>query len=207
MRYYNPAHRAAAEAMAAALGVGGPDAPGGPDGHRGRHRRSSVGTSPPGAARERAEVAPRPARVEDPADAPAPSQLAAAAARAADAKLGRDTVVIEVGDVLAITDFFVITSGANDRQVRTIVEEVERQVVADAFGPAAKPRRIEGLDALRWVLMDYGSFVVHVFDEETRQFYDLERLWRDMPRLEWRTLDACGRSSGLRSADRLRSPL
>ena len=128
-------------------------------------------------------------RVEDPADAPAPALLAAVAARAADDKLGRDTVVIEVGEVLAITDFFVITSGANDRQVRTIVEEVER-VVADEFGPATKPRRIEGLDALRWVLMDYGSFVVHVFDEETRHFYDLERLWRDMPRLEWRTLDA-----------------
>ena len=130
-----------------------------------------------------------PPRVEDPVDVPAPALLAAVAARAADAKLGRDTVVIEVGEVLAITDFFVITSGANDRQVRTIVEEVER-VVADEFGPATKPRRIEGLDALRWVLMDYGSFVVHVFDEETRHFYDLERLWRDMPRLEWRTLDA-----------------
>ena len=128
-------------------------------------------------------------RVEDPTDAPAPALLAAVAARAADDKFGRDTVVIEVGEVLAITDFFVITSGANDRQVRTIVEEVER-VVADEFGAAVKPRRIEGLDALRWVLMDYGSFVVHVFDEETRHFYDLERLWRDMPRLEWRTLDA-----------------
>ena len=124
-------------------------------------------------------------RTEDPTDAPAPAVLAAAAARAADDKLGRETVVLDVGDVLAITDFFVITSGANDRQVRTIVDEVER-VVAQEFGPAAKPRRIEGLDALHWVLMDYGSFVVHVFDEETRRYYDLERLWRDMPRLEWR---------------------
>jgi ribosome-associated protein len=113
-----------------------------------------------------------------------PVQLAQTAARAADAKLGRDTVIIDVGDVLAITDLFVITSGSNDRQVRAIVEDVERQV-GEAF--AVKPRRIEGLDALRWVLMDYGSFVVHVFDEETRQFYELERLWRDMPQVEWRT--------------------
>ena len=96
--------------------------------------------------------------------------------------------VIDVGDVLAITDFFVITAGANDRQVRTIVEDVER-VVAEHFGPGVKPRRIEGLDALHWVLMDYGSFVVHVFDEETRRYYDLERLWGDMPRLEWRSTD------------------
>jgi ribosome-associated protein len=114
----------------------------------------------------------------------APVELAQAAARAADAKLGRDTVIIDVGDVLAITDLFVITSGNNDRQVRAIVEEVERQVV-DAFG--VKPQRIEGLDTLTWVLMDYGSFVVHVFMEETRQFYELERLWRDMPVVEWRS--------------------
>ena len=112
-----------------------------------------------------------------------PVQLARTAAQAADAKLGRDTVVIDVGDVLAITDLFVITSGNNDRQVRAIVEDIERQV-GEMWG--LKPRRIEGLDTLTWVLLDYGSFVVHVFDEETRQFYELERLWRDMPVVEWR---------------------
>jgi ribosome-associated protein len=114
----------------------------------------------------------------------APVQLARTAARAADAKLGRDTVIIDVGDVLAITDLFVITSGNNDRQVRAIVEEVERQV-GETFG--IKPQRIEGVDTLTWVLLDYGSFVVHVFEEETRQFYELERLWRDMPVVEWRS--------------------
>jgi ribosome-associated protein len=111
-----------------------------------------------------------------------PARLARTAARAAADKLGRDTVVLDVGDVLAITDFFVITSGANDRQVRAIVEEVEHQV-GESFG--IKPRRIEGRDSLRWVLMDYGTFVVHVFDDETRAFYELERLWRDRPRLDW----------------------
>ena len=104
------------------------------------------------------------------------------AARAAADKHGQDTVVLEVGQVLAITDHFVITSGANVRQVRAVVEEIEAQVKASG-GPA--PIRVEGLDDARWVLMDYGDFVVHVFLDEIRRYYDLERLWADAPRLEW----------------------
>lgn len=106
----------------------------------------------------------------------------AAAARAADTKQGSEIVVLDVGDVLAITGWFVITSAPNDRLVRTITEEVEQQV-ADAGGP--RPVRIEGLDDLRWVLMDYGDFVVHVFRQDARQYYELERLWRDVPTLDW----------------------
>lgn len=105
------------------------------------------------------------------------------AATAAAAKTDDDTVVLDVGDVLSITTWFVITSGRNPRQVKTITEEVEEQV-AGAGGP--RPVRIEGLDSLRWVLMDYGDFVVHVFHEEARRFYDLERLWADVPKLDWR---------------------
>jgi ribosome-associated protein len=105
-----------------------------------------------------------------------------AAARAAAAKKGEETVVLEVGHVLAITDAFVITSGTNTRQVRTIAEEVEAKV-KEAGGPS--PLRIEGLDDGQWVLMDYGDFVVHVFLDETRRYYDLERLWSDAPRVEW----------------------
>ena len=112
---------------------------------------------------------------------PSPADLARAAADAADDKLGTDTVVLEVGDVLAITDYFVVTHGANDRQVKAIADEVER-VVGERFG--RKPVRIEGLDDLRWVLIDYGPIVVHVFEEDTRRFYELERLWRDVPRLD-----------------------
>jgi len=115
--------------------------------------------------------------------------LAAVAARAASDKLGSDTVILEVGQVLAITDAFVITSGANSRQVRTIAEAVEDAVKADA-GPS--PLRIEGLDDARWVLLDYGDFVVHVFLDEARRYYDLERLWSDAPRVQW---DDGGRSS------------
>ena len=104
------------------------------------------------------------------------------AAKAASDKKGEDTIILEVGGVLAITDAFVITSGANSRQVRSITEEVE-QKIDEAGGP--KPLRIEGLDDARWVLMDYGDFVVHVFLDEVRRYYDLERLWSDAPRVEW----------------------
>ena len=110
-------------------------------------------------------------------------RLVAVAAQAADSKSGADTVVLEVGQVLAITDAFVITSGTNVRQVRTIAEEVEAKVrEADGLSPL----RIEGLDDARWVLLDYGDFVVHVFLDEARRYYDLERLWSDAARLPWR---------------------
>jgi ribosome-associated protein len=104
------------------------------------------------------------------------------AARAAAAKKAGDTVVLDVGDVLAITDAFVITSGTNRRQVLTIAEEVETQVKA-VGGPA--PLRAEGQADAQWVLLDYGDFVVHVFLDEVRRYYDLERLWADAPVIEW----------------------
>jgi ribosome-associated protein len=104
------------------------------------------------------------------------------AANAASEKKGEDPVILAVGPLLGITDAFVITNGANVRQVRTIAEEVEAKVKAGG-GPA--PLRIEGLDDARWVLMDYGDFVVHVFLDDVRRFYDLERLWGDAERWEW----------------------
>jgi len=111
-----------------------------------------------------------------------PRRWALEAAHAADGGLGRDTVVIDVGDVLAVTDLFVVTSGANARQVRAIVDDVE-EFVALAGGP--RPVRVEGRDTRQWVLMDYAGFVVHVFDEETRAHYDLERLWSDCSRVDF----------------------
>jgi ribosome-associated protein len=106
-------------------------------------------------------------------------EAALVAARAADAKLGQDTVVLAMGDLLGVTDAFVVTSGANTRQVRTIVEEVERQVKQSE---GRSPRATEGLRDLTWVLMDYGDFLVHVFQDEARAYYDLERLWGNAPR-------------------------
>jgi ribosome-associated protein len=104
------------------------------------------------------------------------------AARAAAEKQGTDTVVLDVGEVLAIVDRFVITGAPNTRQVRTIADEVEEQVKRAGFGG---PLRVEGLDDLRWVLLDFGDLVVHVFLDEAREYYDLERLWRDVPRVPW----------------------
>lgn len=104
------------------------------------------------------------------------------AARAADAKQGARTLVLDVGEVLSITGWFVITSGANARQVKTIAEEVEEQVAAAG---GLHPLRTEGLEGRRWVLMDYGDFVVHVFLDEERDYYELERLWSDVPRVDW----------------------
>ena len=124
---------------------------------------------------------------ETTASRPAVDELAAAdeqwvriAIDAAEDKLGTDSRAFFVGQAIGITDWFVVTSGSNARQVRAIVDEIEEQV-AKKGGP--RPRRVEGKDTLSWVLMDYGGFVVHVFDAESRDFYDLERLWRDMPTL------------------------
>ena len=114
-------------------------------------------------------------------------QLVSVAAGAASAKTLEPTVVLDVGDIMAITDYFVISSGRNDRQVRSIAEEVELRVRERG---GRSPRAIEGLADARWVLMDYGDFVVHVFTDEARSFYDLERLWADAPRLDFeRELD------------------
>jgi len=110
------------------------------------------------------------------------------AAVAADEKLGKDTVLLDVGALVGITDVFVITSGSNYRQVRAIVEEIQEQMLL-LDGP--KPQTIEGKEVQEgsiWVLMDYGGFIVHVFDDETRSLYDLERLWNDCPRIDWESL-------------------
>ena len=117
-----------------------------------------------------------PAAVVDPTDEDL--SWALVAARVADDKLGTDTVIIDVGDVLGITGWFVITTGRNSRQVRAIAEAVE-QGLAEAGGP--RPRRTEGRDELSWVLIDYGGFVVHVFDTDARDHYGLDRLWSDRP--------------------------
>jgi ribosome-associated protein len=104
------------------------------------------------------------------------------AARAADAKQADDVLVLEVAEVLALCGWFVIASASNERQVKAICDEVEAEIHRSG-GP--KPKRVEGLDSRQWVLMDYGDVVVHVFQQEVRAFYDLERLWADVPRLAW----------------------
>jgi ribosome-associated protein len=108
---------------------------------------------------------------------------AATAAESADAKLGHETVVLAMTELFGVVDAFVITSAPNGRHVRTLVEEIERSV-KEAHQLA--PVRVEGLADATWVLMDYGDFIVHVFLQETREYYDLEHLWSGAPRVEWR---------------------
>ena len=112
------------------------------------------------------------------------------AAAVADDKRGLDTVILDVGDVLAICELFVVTSAPNTRLVRTIAEEIETRI-RDAGG--GSPLRVEGLRELQWVLVDYGDIVIHVFLDETRRFYDIERLYRDVSRVEWEPLARAGR--------------
>lgn len=109
------------------------------------------------------------------------SHLALLAADVAAEKLGLDTVVLAMGELLGVLDAFVITSGRNLRHVRTIVEEIEKRVKQDG-GPS--PASIEGMREGVWVLMDYGDFVVHVFSEEGRSYFDLEHLWSKAPRVK-----------------------
>jgi ribosome-associated protein len=113
---------------------------------------------------------------------PNPVPIAVLAARAADAKKGDDIVVLDVGDIIGIVETFVITSAPNTRLVRTIIDEVEKQLFEQT---GVKPRSVEGLDDMSWVLLDYGDLVVHVFLEPTREFYGLERLWTDAARIAW----------------------
>jgi ribosome-associated protein len=107
--------------------------------------------------------------------------VAVTAARAAAAKQAADVTILDVKGLIVITDYFVICSGQTDRQVKTIVEEVEKAV--RELGE--KPVRREGEADSRWVLLDYVDVVVHVFAEQEREYYDLERLWRDAPRVRW----------------------
>ena len=109
--------------------------------------------------------------------------LAVAAARAADDKQGSDIVVIDVGNVLPITSLFVVASASNSRLVRTIADAVTESV-RNATGRS--PVRSEGMAEAQWILVDYGDVVVHVFAEETRRYYEIERLYRDRPIIEWR---------------------
>ncbi len=105
-------------------------------------------------------------------------------------------VVLDVRELIVITDYFVIASGATDRQARTIADEVEK-VLADR---GRKPVRREGQREGRWLLLDFVDVVVHVFVEEDRHYYELERLWKDAPRVRWqapkREIGSAGRAGG-----------
>ncbi|HIF66540.1 MAG TPA: ribosome silencing factor [Acidimicrobiia bacterium] len=108
--------------------------------------------------------------------------LLLAAARGASDLQATNVLALDVGDVLGITDWFVVASASNVRQVRRIAEQIEEAVKASG---GQGPLRIEGLEDATWILLDFGLFVVHVFYEETRSFYDIERLWSDVPKIRF----------------------
>ena len=108
--------------------------------------------------------------------------LATVAARVADDAHATEILVLQVGEVLAVTEYFVVASASNRRLVNAVVEEVEAEV-KERIGRA--PLRVEGVREQQWVLMDYGDVVVHVFLSEIRDFYEIERLYTDVPKLDW----------------------
>lgn len=118
-------------------------------------------------------------------------ELAVAAAQAAADKLATDIVLLDVSAQLVITDAFVLASAPNERQVRSIVDEIEERL----RGLGAKPLRREGEQECRWVLLDYAEIIVHVMHAEEREFYALERLWKDCPGIPFADADLASRSS------------
>ena len=106
--------------------------------------------------------------------------LAVVAARAAADKKAQEIIALDVSEQLVLTDVFLVVSGANERQVKSIVDAIEEALHKEG----AKAVRKEGMTQARWILMDFGDIVVHVQHEEDREFYALERLWKDCPVVE-----------------------
>jgi ribosome-associated protein len=103
------------------------------------------------------------------------------AARGAAARKALEMVAIDIRKIAAFADFFLICSGTSSRQVQAIADEVRERLRAER---GSRPLHIEGYEMGEWILMDYGDLIVHVFGEESRKFYQLERLWRDAERVE-----------------------
>ena len=103
------------------------------------------------------------------------------ALHSASEKKAFDLVGLDLREIASFTEFFIIASGSNQRQVQAIADEIEEQLKKQL---KSKPVRTEGYGSAEWVLMDYGDFIVHIFEQKAREFYDLERLWRDAKKVE-----------------------
>ncbi len=122
------------------------------------------------------------ADADRPDNVDASQTLALCVARAASDLKATDVLILDVGTLLSITGYFVIASASNPRQVRAVVDDVEAKVKAEL---QRSPVRTEGVREQQWTLIDYGDVVVHVFLDSVREFYEIERLYMDAPRLEW----------------------
>lgn len=99
----------------------------------------------------------------------------------ASEKKAADLCALDLREIASFAEFFIIASGANQRQVQAICDEIDEQLKKQL---ESRPVRIEGYSGAEWILMDYGDFIVHIFNKDAREFYDLERLWRDARRVE-----------------------
>ena len=112
---------------------------------------------------------------------PAALERACLSARVAADNKARDVLVLDMRGITPLYDFFVLATGASRRQIHTIAEETDAALRA----VGDRRRAIEGYQASKWVVQDYGDVIVHVFDAETREYYALEELWADAPRVDW----------------------
>lgn len=103
------------------------------------------------------------------------------ALQCASEKKAVNLVALDLRDIASFTEFFIITSGTNQRQVQAIADEINEQLKKQLD---SRPIRLEGYNTAEWVLLDYGDFIVHIFEQKAREFYDLERLWRDAKKVE-----------------------
>jgi ribosome-associated protein len=111
-------------------------------------------------------------------------------AQTAEDMKGKDTIVLDLTEVTAIVDYFVITTGTSGRQMQSVADEIQRTMRSTT---GSRPRSVEGQHDANWILEDFGDIVLHVFSPEARKLYDLEHLWADAPRIDWKAeLDRTG---------------
>ena len=108
------------------------------------------------------------------------AEMAKIAYQALESKMGEEIRILDIHEVSILADYFIIASGSNSNQVQAMVDNVDEQLSKAGY----EPKQIEGTKSSNWILMDYGDMIIHVFDEENRLFYDLERIWRDGKILE-----------------------
>ena len=102
-------------------------------------------------------------------------EMARLAYQAMEDKKARDIRIIDISEISVLADYFLIASGSNKNQVQAMVDNVQEELHKAGF----IPKQVEGYNSANWILLDYGDIIIHVFDEENRLFYDLERIWRD----------------------------
>ena len=110
-----------------------------------------------------------------------PKEIAITCAKVADQKKARDILILDISKLSSVTDYFVICTGINERQLYAIADEIEKQLKA----LSVKKFGMEGNREAKWILIDYGSVIVHLFDQEMRSYYELELLWGDAPKIPW----------------------